>query len=147
MALGTKSKLILGTVAVVGFLSAWQGIRFWLYHGYSVGEHTGILRKVSVRGTPICKYLDGELALQGTQIGGPAEIWNFSIDDHAEGNPLMKQLHDAERNGKRVTIRYRQDLKSWWRCTPHEYFVTGVIESNEGQLPAPTPPPSPPAAQ
>jgi hypothetical protein len=38
----------------------------------------------------------------------------------------MKQLREVERSGARVTLKYRQDLKSWWRCTPHEYFITAV---------------------
>ena len=48
-----------------------------------------------------------------------------------DGNPI-KEPDDlflyvsAALAGTRVTLRYRQDLKSWWRCTPHEYFVVDV---------------------
>jgi hypothetical protein len=126
MKLGPRFKIILAVVAVVGLLAAWQGLRFWWYHGYSSGERTGILRKLSIKGTPMCKYAEGELALSGGQMGQNVEIFTFSVDDKSESHPLMKQLHEAERGGTRITLKYRQDLKSWWRCTPHEYFVTGV---------------------
>lgn len=125
MALGRNMKITLAIVAVVGVLCAWQGFRYWWYHGYSVGERTGVIRKISVKGSPVCKYLEGEMALTGSGLAQP-EIWQFSIDDHSDRNPMMKQLKDAERDGGRVTLHYRQDLKSWWRCTPHEYFITSV---------------------
>ena len=126
MKIGPRFKIVLAVLAVVGLLAAWQGFRFWWYHGYSTGERTGVMRKLSVKGTPICKYADGELALIGSAPGAAAEVWHFSVDDRSDGNPIMQQLREAERNGARVTLHYRQDLKSWWRCTPHEYFVTSV---------------------
>src|SRR5947207_3235738 len=124
MKLGPKVKLILVAVAFVGLLAGWQGIRYWWYHGYSMGERTGVIRKISVKGNPVCKYLEGELALSGGVPGQQVETFTFSIDDHSDANPVVKQLHDAERDGTRVTLHYRQDLKSWYRCTPHEYFIT-----------------------
>ena len=46
--------------------------------------------------------------------------------DSSDSSPLYKQLHDAEKAGTRVTLAYRQDLGSMWRCTPSEYFVTAI---------------------
>jgi hypothetical protein len=126
MKIGPRVKIGLGVFLVVGLLAGWQGIRLWWYHGYSIGERTGVVRKLSVKGTPLCKYADGQLALTGSGQGQNVEVWDFSVDNHSDANPLMKQLRDAERSGARVTLHYRQDLKSWWRCTPHEYFVTSV---------------------
>jgi len=126
MSLGPKIKVGLGVFAVVGLLAAWQGLRFWWYHGYSTGERTGTVRKLSVKGSPMCKYAEGELALTGGQPGQNVETWTFSVDDHGDANPIMKQLRESERTGTRVTLHYRQDLKSWWRCSPHEYFVTQI---------------------
>jgi hypothetical protein len=126
MTLGPRFKIALAVVGVMALLGGWQGFRFWWYHGYSTGERTGVLRKLSVKGSPVCKYADGELALTGAQPGQPADVWTFSVDDHSDGNPIMKDLREAERSGTRITLHYRQDLKSWWRCTPHEYFVTKV---------------------
>ncbi|HWE28451.1 MAG TPA: hypothetical protein VHB97_10635 [Polyangia bacterium] len=119
-------KIGLAVFAVIGLLAAWQGLRFWWYHGYSTGERTGIVRKMSVKGTPLCRYAEGELALTGSLPGQNVELFTFSVDNQHDANPIMKQLKEAERSGSHVTLHYRQDLKSWWRCTPHEYFITSV---------------------
>jgi hypothetical protein len=126
MALGRKGKLILVALGFVGLIGAWQGITFWWKYGYSRGTRTGVVRKISVKGTPFCKYLAGELALQGAAPGQPADIFQFSVDDKSDSNPIVQQLHDAERNGTRVTLDYRQDGTFWWRCSPSEYFVVKV---------------------
>lgn len=126
MKIGPRVKIGLGVFAVVALLAGWQGLRFWWYHGYSTGERTGVVRKLSVKGTPMCKYAEGELALTGSLPGQNVEIFTFSTDNRSDANPIMKQLRDAERSGARVTLHYRQDLKSWWRCTPNEYFITSV---------------------
>ena len=106
----------------VGF----EGIRVWWFRGFSKGSRTGVVRKVSVKGPPYCKYLSGELALQGALPGQAVETWEFSIDDDDDKNPLVVGLREAERSGARVTLDYRQDLHSLFRCTPSEYFITGV---------------------
>jgi hypothetical protein len=126
MKLGPRFKIGLAIFAVAGILAGWQGLRFWWYHDYSRGERTGIVRKLSVKGTPLCKYAEGELAMTGGQPGQNVDVFTFSVDDHSDGNPIMKQLRESERQSTRVTLHYRQDLKSWWRCTPHEYFITQV---------------------
>ena len=126
MKIGPRVKIGLAVFAVVALLAAWQGLRFWWYHGYSTGERTGIVRKLSVKGTPLCKYAEGELALTGAQPGQNVEIFTFSVDHHGDADPIMKQLREVERSNAHVTLRYRQDLKSWWRCNPNEYFITGV---------------------
>ena len=53
-------------------------------------------------------------------------MWEFSVDDDTAKNPVVKQLHDAEKSGERVTLDYRQDLHALFRCSPSEYFVTRV---------------------
>jgi hypothetical protein len=126
MKIGPRVKIGLAVFAVVALLAAWQGLRFWWYHGYSTGERTGVVRKMSVKGSPICRYAEGELALTGSMPGQNVEVFTFSVDNQHESNPIMKQLKESERAGTRVTLHYRQDLKSWWRCTPHEYFITSV---------------------
>ncbi len=126
MKLGPKVKTGMAIFAVLGLLAAWQGFRYWWYHGYSVGEKTGVVRKLAVKGSPICRYAEGELALSGGVAGQTIETFTFSVDDQSEGSPIMKQLHEAERTATRVTLHYRQDLNSWWRCTPDQYFITQV---------------------
>jgi hypothetical protein len=126
MKLGPKVKAGMAVFVVLGILAAWQGLRYWWYHGYSQGERTGIVRKIAVKGSPICRYAEGELALTGAAAGQAVETFTFSVDDQSDNNPIMKQLREAERTATRVTLHYRQDLKSWWRCTPEEYFITQV---------------------
>lgn len=127
MKIGRRGWGILAGIGLIGLVALWQGFRYWWYHGYSVGERTGILRKITLKGTPLCKYVEGEMVLAGAGIAQPAEVWTFSTDNKSEDDPVVKALHAAERANAKVTLKYRQDLKSWWRCTPHEYFVTGVV--------------------
>jgi hypothetical protein len=128
MPLARKTKLLLAALPVVLVLLAIgsQVVRVWWFRGYSMGSRTGVVRKVSVKGPPYCKYLSAEMVLPGSLPGMPAETWEFSVDDDDERNPLVQALHDAERSGARVTLAYRQDLHSLYRCTPSEYFVTGL---------------------
>jgi hypothetical protein len=125
MKLGPRIKVALGMFVIIGLLTGWQAIQYWLHRGYSHGERTGYIRKLSVKGPPYCKYAEGELALIGSP-GQPSEVWVFSTDHHEENDPTLVALRQAERAGTRVTLHYRQDLKSWWRCQPNEYFVTEI---------------------
>ena len=126
MTLPPKKFLFGIPVALLVLFVGFEAMRVWWFRGYSKGSRTGVVRKVSVKGPPYCKYLSGELSLQGTQAGQPAEVWEFSIDDDDEKNPLVVGLQNAERSGERVTLDYRQDLHSLFRCTPSEYFITGL---------------------
>jgi hypothetical protein len=128
MALSRRGKIgiVLAVLAVLVAVGAWQGLSFVLHRGYAHGTATGVVRKVSVHGPPYCKILTGELVYQGGQSAQKPELFDFSIDDYSDGNPVMTQLREAERSGTRVTLHFRQDLKPWWRCNPSEYFITGV---------------------
>src|SRR4051794_17629981 len=116
MALGRRSKIILALLAVIGLLASFVGGKLWWYRGYSRGSRTGIVRKVSVKGPPYCKYLAAEMAVQGSGIA-QTEVWEFSVDDLSDTNPLVVQLKAAERSGDRITVEYRQDLEQWYRCS------------------------------
>jgi hypothetical protein len=126
MKLSRKSLVALVALAGVALFVGFEGLRVWWFRGYSRGTRTGIVRKMSYKGPPYCKYLSGEMVLQGTMPGQPVESWEFSVDDEHETSPIVRQLHEAEKTGVRVTLQYRQDLHSLFRCTPSEYFVTGV---------------------
>ena len=127
MALDKKKLFILIPIALVFVFGLIEGGRVWWYRGYSNGSRTGVVRKVSIKGPPYCKYFSGELALQGTTPGMQQEIWEFSIDgEDDEKNPTAVALKQAEKTGERVTLAYRQDLHSLFRCSPSEYFVTTV---------------------
>ena len=122
-----KKALILGPLALIAvFLLVTLG-RVWWFRGYSKGTRTGVVRKMSVKGPPYCKYISGEMVLQGGAPGQPQELWEFSVDgDDNDQNPLMVALKGAERSSEKVTLAYRQDLHSLYRCTPSEYFITGI---------------------
>lgn len=120
----TIALIVLIPVALALVFGSYLGLRYWWYRGYSKGTRTGTVRKVSVKGPPYCKYLSGELVVQGSSL--QPELWEFSVDDDSEQNPLVKDLQGAEKSGARVTLHYRQDLHSLYRCTPSEYFVTKV---------------------
>src|SRR4051812_3536064 len=98
MALPPKAKWILALIPVALLLlfSSYEGLRIWWYRGYSKGTRTGVVRKISVKGPPYCKYLSGELAVQGANPLAP-EIFEFSVDDDADTNPVVMQLHEAEK--------------------------------------------------
>lgn len=121
-----KKYAILVPLALVSLVGGWQGIRAWWNHGYSRGSRTGLIRKISVKGSPLCKYLSGEMVPIGTPTGQAPEIWEFSVDDDAPNNAVVMKLHAAEKSAQQVTVDYRQDLGKWWACAPTEYYVTGV---------------------
>src|SRR5262245_58959372 len=103
-----KMVLILIPIGLLLLGGAIQGIQYWWRHGYSLGERTGVLRKMSVKGSPVCKYLAGELVLVGN-TPGVGETWEFTVDDKDEKSATVMALHEAERGGARVTLKYRQD--------------------------------------
>lgn len=110
------------------------GIAGWLflpamwYHGYSQGSRTGFVRKFSYKGSPLCRYWSGELALVGN-LATNQEIWEFTVDGpQSESNPLIAAIQKGEASGKPTTLKYRQDRRKWWACAPTEYYVTGVVD-------------------
>jgi hypothetical protein len=128
MALSRKAKisLIVGPIVLLALVVLSQLGRVWWYSAYSEGTRTGVIRKISIKGPPYCKYLSAEMVLQSAIPGQPAEVWEFSVDEDDETSPLVMALHETEKKGERVTVRYRQDLGSLYRCTPSEYFVTAI---------------------
>ena len=121
----TKWLLVLAPVALVLLFAAAQALRVWWYRGYSKGSRTGIVTKVTVKGPPYCKYLEGEMKVGGTATMTP-ETWKFSVDDDSETNPIVVALKEAEKKQIPVTLDYRQDLHALYRCTDSEYFIIKV---------------------
>ena len=122
-----KVKIVLVLLGLVGLVVGYQAAKYWWYKGYAKGTKSGYLRKLQQKGPPYCKYTMGEVVLQrGGEVAQGGEVWEFSVDDDREDSPLVKELREAEKAGKLVTFRFRQDLHMWWRCAPTEYFVTGV---------------------
>lgn len=115
---------VLVGVGLLVVLGGWQGVYFLTRSGYSNGTRTGLVRKVSKKGPVYCKYYEGEMAMPTGALAG--EIFNFSVDDDSDNNPIIADLQKAEREGTRVTLHYRQDRPLWWRCNPNEYFIQRV---------------------
>ncbi|HEX2569585.1 MAG TPA: hypothetical protein VH877_08505 [Polyangia bacterium] len=136
----TKRKkvwLILSLLMVPLIGGGFQWLRWWWNYGYSRGTRTGVLRKLSIKGSPLCKFVSGELALAGQGPGQTQDIWQFTLDDTNESNPLFVKLRTAERGAKPVTIDYRQDRGNTAKASqmfcpktgedaPPEYYATGV---------------------
>lgn len=121
-----KRKLFwLLTIIVLGFASY---AAFIMYYPYSDGTRTGHLRKLSHKGY-VFKTWEGELQMSallspadasGAVAGG--NVWLFSVKD----DNVIKNLQEAERMGKKVTLHYREYLKQLsWRGET-KYFVDGV---------------------
>lgn len=119
--------LILSVLGLLLLAGAAQGVQYMWRHGYSNGERTGVVRKISIKGSPVCKVLAGEMVLSGAQPLGGGEVWEFTVDDESDKDPVVQALHQAAREGKRVTLKYRQDKPMWWTCNPVEYKVVEVI--------------------
>lgn len=124
-AVGISLSVVFGILFLIG---AWQGLRAWWYHGFSVGTRTGIVRKFSYKGTKLCKYWSGEVALVADGINARPEVWEFTVDAKDENDPLVKSIVAAEATGGRTTLHYRQDKGKWWACAPTEYYVTAVVK-------------------
>jgi hypothetical protein len=121
-----KVLLALAPIALILLVVGYQGLKVWWYRGYSTGSRTGVIRKVTVKGPPYCKYLSAEMVVQTGGITTAADVWEFSVDDDSLTSPIVVALKEAEKKGERVTVDYRQDLHSLYRCTPSEYFATKV---------------------
>ena len=126
----TKSKryLVLTPIGLVLLIGAWQGLRYWWYRGISRGTITGTIRKLAREGSPVCRYLAGELVVIGSN-NAPAQqplVWSFTTDDGNIDGPVASKLREAQTQKKPVTLSYRQDKGKWWACASTEYYVTGV---------------------
>lgn len=136
----TKRKkvwLILSLLMVPLIGSGGQWLRWWWNYAYSRGTRTGVLRKLSIKGSPLCKFVSGELALAGQGPGLTQDLWQFTLDDTNESNPLFVKLRTAERAAKPVTVEYRQDRGNTAKLSqtfcpktgedsPPEYYAIGV---------------------
>jgi len=126
---GYRSLVTLPLLVLVGFL-AWQTSVYAWYRGISKGERTGMIVKVSKKGTPLCRYNSIEMrvgAQPGTAVLTPESL-ELAVDDAYEW--LLPQLREAERNQSKITVEYRQDGKNlpWRFCIGTEYHATGVVK-------------------
>jgi len=128
----TKVLIVLAPVALVLLFVAYEAGHVAYYRGYSKGSRTGIVTKVTVKGPPYCKYLEGEMKVGGNATMAP-ETWKFSVDDDSDTNPVVVALKEAEKKQTTVTLDYRQDQDVRFRCTDSEYFVVKVEKDDEAK--------------
>lgn len=97
---------------------------------YSSGSRSGVIQKLSKKGV-IWKTWEGEVNLgyntstkdiDGHLTIAPA-IFEFSVSD----DPVAKVLKDAEADGKRVTVDYKQYFLRGWDKGATSYDVTGIV--------------------
>lgn len=122
--IGVSALLVLIMLA-----GSWKGLGVWWYRGFSKGQRTGVIRKFSYRGSPVCKYWLGELVLVGSNFA-QQETWVFTTDATHESDAIIREIQQAAQQNHTVTLTYRQDLKTWpWKCAPSEYYVTGLAKN------------------
>lgn len=123
-------------IAVTAFLVVllglvgWQGLRLMWNYGFSRGTRTGLVQKISYKGSPLCKYWSVELApvgAGGLVVAGQPPL-ELTVDGPSDNNPLIEKLRKAEAKGGRTTVEYRQDKGKWWACAPTEYYITNVMD-------------------
>jgi hypothetical protein len=124
-----KWRTILGSVSIVALIVGYQLFGFWWNRGYSEGTRTGVLRKLSRKGSPVCRYWAGEMSLvQAGSTFANQETFEFTLDSTKADDPVVKKLNELMRAAKPITVHYRQDKGRpyWWECAPTEYYVESV---------------------
>src|SRR5436305_15226712 len=91
-----KRSLITVPVRLVAGLLGWLTIDWRWNYGRSLGSRTGVVQKVSVKGSPFCKYVSGEMIPQGLQFAANPTVWEFTLDDNRADDPLFQRLKAAE---------------------------------------------------
>src|SRR4051812_32811272 len=92
-----RRSLVSGPFVFLLGLGGFVGAKAWWYHGYSRGSRTGVVRKISGKGPPSCKYARVEMVMNGGPAGSAPEIWEFSLDDNRPESPVLARIKSAER--------------------------------------------------
>lgn len=112
-------------IVVIGLLVA----IYFLFGNYSDGTRAGTIVKLSHKGY-FFKTLEGQLNLGGlTQdSGSPASsIWDFSVTSNDA--QLIKDLEDANLNGQRIKLYYKEKYYTMPWSGETTYFVYKVEKS------------------
>ena len=116
---------VIGLV-VIGLLIA----IYFLFGNYSDGTRAGTIVKLSNKGY-FFKTLEGQLNLGGLtqESGSPASsLWDFSVSSNDA--QLIKDLEDANLNGRRIKLYYKEKYYTLpWRGDT-KYFIYKVEKSN-----------------
>lgn len=104
---------------------------FVMYYIKSEGERTGVVRKLSRKGY-VFKTWEGELQMSSfvtpadpSQTINGGNIWIFSSEGTEETIDALKK---AEQHGQRVTLHYKEYVKTFFWRGDTPYFITGVVD-------------------
>ena len=96
----TIALIILVTIPMIIFFGG-------LFPNYSVGERTGVVTKLSLKGL-IWKSNEGDMLVGSVAADSNGTafpiVWNFSVKDNA----TAKAIETASEKGNRVTLHYHQ---------------------------------------
>ena len=122
-----RRRLILIALLILALGAAYSA--FVLYYPLSDGERTGVVRKLSHKGY-VFKTWEGELQMSSfvtpadpTQTINGGNIWLFSAESN---DATINALKSAEQHGQRVTLHYKQYMKTFFWRGETPYFITGV---------------------
>lgn len=118
---------------VIGFLAIWvmSGVGLFIlgipilsltsgfFPGYSVGERTGYVTKISKKGI-IWKTNEGQMTLGVGEQSSLQTPWEFSITDEE----ILTQIKNL--NGRKVTISYIQWLIMPYSVGDSSYLIVSV---------------------
>lgn len=107
----SKIKLLIACLLPIVFWGCWE---------ISDGERAGIVTKFSHKGAIFQTY-EGELHYAGENGTIVADSWRFSIDNSRVRNEdipaMVAKLEEAQKSGKRVKIKYREEMVvGCWRA-------------------------------
>lgn len=117
-------------MAILGILLAIAGPNICKLAGgwnkeYSTGERTGVVVKISKRGW-LWQTWEGELNQGGMSANGGGvavpNIWRFSVPTEE----TAREIEEAGRSGKRVTLQYTEVIKSGISQGETDYLVKTV---------------------
>lgn len=84
-----------------------------VYKGYSDGERTGVITKISKKGL-IFKSWEGDMLVGGMATNSDGTMvpatWQFSFPADAAGDALAAEISAKSAGATKVTIHYNQ----WW---------------------------------
>ncbi|MCE9507327.1 MAG: hypothetical protein K8R48_03285 [Alphaproteobacteria bacterium] len=131
------NKLVLGA-ALVTSVGAMQSCSNDTTDPYSEGDRVGTVTKLSYKGF-FNKSWEGELAMDNFKSSGEdgstSNSFEFTVKD--ADTALVRQLQEAQENGDRVKLHYKEVWNHRPRFADTDYFITKVTKATAPQSPAP----------
>lgn len=111
---------------------------------YSEGDRTGMVNKISRKGT-FWETWEGQMALEGITSDGKtmgANVWDFAIDNYLprdKQNEMAKKIEGYMNSGQKVIVHYKEPLKTPpWRsgsdCLIQSIEPIGGMKANEAKV-------------